>query len=88
MIPNGNTNVNVKSSKELGDYIRRVRKAVGMTQRELAGAAGVGVRFIIELENGKPTCEIGRALYVLSMLGIKVDVNAPSSVFAGEESQQ
>ncbi len=44
-----------------------------MTQADLAGASGLGVRFIGDLERGKPTCEIGKTLQVLTMLGIELD---------------
>lgn len=61
------------STKELGEIIRKVRKQQGMTQPELAGACGVGVRFIVDLEKGKETCEAGKVLTVVTMLGIKLD---------------
>lgn len=69
--------MNVQTPKQLGNHIRTVRKSVGLTQKQLAGVSGVGVRFLIELENGKPTCELGRALHVLSMLGITIHLQAP-----------
>ena len=39
--------------------------------------AGTGLRFIIDLERGKPTCHFGKALKVLSTLGIKIDLTPP-----------
>ena len=65
------------SSKELGELIKKVRNAQGMTQPELAGACGTGVRFIVDLEKGKPTCEIGKVLLVTSMLGIRIEAHEP-----------
>lgn len=59
-------------TKELGDFIRKVRKSQGATQRDLALTAGVGLRFISDLENGKETCEIAKVLMVLQTLGITV----------------
>ncbi|HEY2244746.1 MAG TPA: helix-turn-helix domain-containing protein, partial [Xanthobacteraceae bacterium] len=44
----------------LGSLIRRRRKALNMRQDELALATGVGRRFLIDLEAGKPTCQLGR----------------------------
>ena len=49
-----------------------------MRQDELAGAAGVGVRFVVELEAGKPTAQLSKALQVLSALGCSVKITTPS----------
>ena len=43
-----------------------------MTQGELALVSGSGVRFISDLENGKATCELGKALDVLVNLGVEL----------------
>lgn len=56
------------SSTEFGAQVRRLRKAAGMTQRDLAAAAGVGERFIVELEDGKPRCQLEKSLRVMTML--------------------
>ena len=56
-------------SAALGQIIREGRKAQGLLQVELAAASGVGVRFLVELERGKPTAQLGRALTVLATLG-------------------
>ncbi len=61
--------------KELGDLIRNTRKQQGLTQQELAGICGVGVRFVRELEHGKQSCHMGKALWVIKMLGIQVTIN-------------
>ena len=60
----------IRNSQEIGRLVRRVRKVQGLTQTELAGATGVGVRFIVDLEKGKQTCQLGKTLEVLHMLGI------------------
>ena len=60
-----------------GNVIRQIRKAQNMTQSDLAAACGTGVRFIVDLERGKPTCELGRALRVAQMLGIQLNANSP-----------
>lgn len=65
----------IDSTEELGRYIRKVRKQLGVTQKDLALTAGIGLRFIIELENGKPTCQIGKILQVLQVLGIQFNVS-------------
>ena len=55
-----------------GSTIRRRRKALNMSQDELALATGVGRRFLIDLEAGKPTCQLGRSLLVADVLGLRV----------------
>ena len=63
--------------EELGSLIQKERKALGLTQAELALASGTGMRFISDLENGKPTCQIGKTLTVLKTLGIRLTVSSP-----------
>jgi y4mF family transcriptional regulator len=57
---------------EIGKRVRAARKAMGMTQQRFADLAGVGRRFLIELEQGKPSLEIGRVLAVCHAAGIKL----------------
>ena len=64
---------------ELGKIIRRTREGLKLRQDQLAGAAGVGVRFIGELEAGKPTTQTGKALAVLDALGCRVLIETPSA---------
>jgi y4mF family transcriptional regulator len=59
-------------SKSLGDAIRLARKRLKVTQKDLALASGTGLRFIIELEKGKPTCQVGKALGILHCLGMRL----------------
>ena len=61
--------------EKLGEIIRQARKEQGLTQEQLAATTGVGVRFIRELEQGKESCHIGKALTVVAMLGIDIEVN-------------
>ena len=67
------------SPKELGLAVRNARKGMGATQRQLALAAGTGLRFVVDLEKGKPTCEVGKVLAVLEALGVRVRLEAPKS---------
>ena len=50
---------------------------MGVTQKNLALTSGTGLRFIIDLEKGKETCEIGKALTVLNTLGIRMTLTPP-----------
>ena len=65
----------------IGAIVRNARKAQSLRQDELAGAAGVGLRFIVDLEAGKPTAQIGKALQVLQALGCSISIAPP--VYAG-----
>ncbi len=62
----------VTSVAEIGEAIRSARKDQGLTQREFAEIVGVGVRYVSELERGKPTAELGLALKVLAGAGLDV----------------
>lgn len=62
--------------KQLGATIKKHRKSLGMIQADLALVSGTGVRFISDLENGKETCEIGRALRVMNNLGLTLTLSA------------
>ena len=53
--------------KDIGDRVRKERKAQGMTQSQLCG---VGLSFVSNLENGKPTLEAGKMLRVVNTLGL------------------
>ena len=65
------------NTEHIGQMIRDTRKAMGVTQKDLALTSGTGLRFIIELEKGKPTCQWGKVLHVLHTLGIKIDFHSP-----------
>ena len=46
----------------IGQIIREERKELGLRQDELAAASGVGLRFLVELERGKVTVQMGARL--------------------------
>lgn len=60
--------------KTIGKIVRKKRKELGLTQVYLAALSNTGVRFISELENGKPTLELGKVLHVLKVLNISFEV--------------
>ena len=57
-------------SRRFGKLIRQGRREMGMSQEDLATVSGVGIRFVHDLERGKPTCQIGRALVVAGLVGL------------------
>ena len=66
----------IETPKHLGDVVRHARKALSLTQPQLALAAGVGVRFIVDLEAGKPTVRLENVLRVLQALGATLNVSS------------
>ena len=62
----------------IGKLVKQERKALGLTQAELALTSGTGMRFISELENGKPTCQLGKTLTVIRTLGIRLTPSSPN----------
>jgi y4mF family transcriptional regulator len=65
------------TAEQIGTAVRSARREQGLTQDQLAAAAGVGVRFLIELERGKPTVQLGKTLAVLAALGCRVAITPP-----------
>ena len=59
----------VSNPNDLGEAVRVSRKQIRLTQSQLALAAGVGVRFIVDLESGKPTVRLEHVLRVIAVLG-------------------
>lgn len=70
----------IRTSRDFGAAVRRARKDHGLSQAELATLAGVGRPWLSELETGKRTAELGRALAVLSALDLAITfVAAPGA---------
>ena len=64
----------VASVGELGRAVRVARKAAGLDQKDAAGLAGVGLRFLSDLENGKSTVRMDKVMRVLAVLGLELRV--------------
>ncbi len=74
----------IRSPQQLGDALLAARKQLGLTQPQLALAAGVGIRFIVDLESGKPTVRLANVLRVIDALGGEVQLNGLPLVAADE----
>ena len=74
--------ISIRSPQQLGDALRVARKQIGLTQPQLALAAGVGVRFIVDLEAGKPTLRLENVLRVIDALGGEIQLSGLPSVGA------
>jgi HTH-type transcriptional regulator/antitoxin HipB len=65
----------IQSPQQLGNTLRVARKKLGLTQPQLALAAGVGVRFIVDLEAGKPTLRLENVMRVINALGGEIQLS-------------
>jgi ABC-type Na+ transport system ATPase subunit NatA len=58
----------VETPADVGAVLRLVRRAQGVRADDLAGSAGVGPVFVLDVENGKTTVQLGKVLQVLREL--------------------
>lgn len=75
-------NVSVSRPADLGAAVRHARRSLGVSQDLLAASAGVGPRFVVELEAGKPTVQFEKMLAVLAALGLKLEIAGVPDVAA------
>lgn len=75
----------IESTSELGALVRRRRKESRIRQADAAALANVGIRFLSELERGKETATLGKALQVLARFGLEVWI-VPRGQRPGEQS--
>ncbi len=64
----------VATVDDLGKKIRMKRKHLGLTLEHVAGLTGIGYRYLSELERGKKTIEMGKALKIMNCLGLELIV--------------
>lgn len=74
----------IRHSEELGSLVRQLRTEQGLLQIDLAGLAGTGNRFIVDLERGKPTLQLQKVLDVLDLMGLEVIVRRKGGIHHGE----
>ena len=77
----------IRSPQQLGNALRTARKRLELTQPKLALAAGVGVRFIVDLEAGKPTLRLENVLRVIDALGGEIQLSGLPSGAAGGQGE-
>ena len=63
----------IENAKHLGELIRSRRRELGLTQTEVAEVADTNLRFVSELERGKPTARLENVMRVLATLGIELE---------------
>ena len=69
--------VEIKTVEEIGKLVRVERKRQNVTQLQLAGLAGTGIRFVSDLENGKGTVQVQKLLKVVQTLGLGMFIFSP-----------
>ena len=79
--------IEITTPASLGALLRDRRRALGWTQQDLADASGTSRRWIVAMEAGKDTAEVGLVMAALSALGVHLrvaftDPNAPSALDA------
>ena len=66
--------VQIRTSQELGEFIKQYRTSQKILQADIAGLANTGNRFVVDLEKGKPTLQLQKVLDVLDLIGLEVIV--------------
>lgn len=72
----------IENPEDLGALIRRTRRGRNLRLEDLSLAAGVGVRFLSELERGKPTVRLSETLQVLAALGLRLSAEEQNGPIA------
>jgi len=65
----------IRNAQEFGAAVAQAHKSLGLTQRELALALNSGERFIVDLEAGKATAQLGKALAATKAVGLRLGMN-------------
>ena len=74
----------MKKGNEISSFVKSMRQKVGLTQKQLSDRAGVGLRFIREMEQGKQTLQVDKVNQVLYLFGHKL---GPVKINAGDENE-
>ena len=74
------TNYKITDSASFGKAVKARRKELKYTQGYIAEVTGMSVSFISDLENGKSTAELGKAIYLANMLGLDIVINARGNI--------
>jgi ribosome-binding protein aMBF1 (putative translation factor) len=69
-IPPGAQIFRIGEITDLGRMVRHARKRLKLSIRDVAESTGYSVSFIVDVEHGKPTIEVGRVLELMASLGV------------------
>lgn len=64
--------VNLKGTSQFGEAVRLFRKRRKLTQQQVADLAGCSLMYVSNLERGKSTAELGKALAILDVLDVDI----------------
>ncbi len=64
----------IHDTKAFGEVLKKRRKKLGYTQKYISEFTGISASFISDLENGKATIELGKAIYLANMLGVDLEL--------------
>jgi HTH-type transcriptional regulator/antitoxin HipB len=78
----------IRTAQQLGGALRAARKQLGLTQPQLALAAGVGVRFVVDLEAGKATVQLQQVLRVIDALGGELEISGLPAEIAASTARE
>ena len=67
----------IRKMEDVADIVRRTRKSQKISQTVLSPASNVGLRFVGDIERGKPTIQFDKLMAVLTSLGIAVKLELP-----------
>ena len=65
----------INNTKMFGEVVRDRRKKLGFTQKYICEVSGISASYISDLENGKATIELGKAIHLANLLGIDIELN-------------
>ena len=66
----------IYDAESFGLALRLRRKEMDYTQREISDLTGFSISFISDLENGKSTAALGKAIYLANVLGLDIDIKS------------
>ena len=64
--------INLEGPSQFGEAIRKFRKLRGLNQQQLADLAGCSIMYVSQLERGKETADLGKALKILDVLDVDI----------------
>ncbi len=68
----------IRTAADLGALVQAQRKRMALKQLDVAGLGNTGNRFIVDLESGKPTVQLQKALDIVDLLGMEVVLRTKS----------
>lgn len=71
----------INDASEFGKFLRKRRKELNYTQRDLSEFTGFSISYLSDLENGKQTTELGKAIYIANLLSIDIFLQERSGNF-------